>query len=181
MARLHPHLSVVEADLVGMDGPELIRRMAEVASETRVIVLAEPQYPQHVHRSLEAGAFAIIVKSASADGIAVAARQAVRSSIFFSAPAPTPVGGVESRRLTPRELEVVRLAGEGRSNGEIARTLRVTEQTVKFHLSNVYRRHGLANRTLGSSVGRPARPARMKRAVCLPSGRDDAGLREARR
>jgi two-component system, NarL family, response regulator LiaR len=147
VARLHPHLSVVEADPVGMDGPELIRRMAEVASETRVIVLAEPQYPQHVHRSLEAGAFAIIVKSASADEIAVAARQAVRSSIFFSAPAPTPVGGVESRRLTPRELEVVRLAGEGRSNGEIARTLRVTEQTVKFHLSNVYRRHGLANRT----------------------------------
>jgi NarL family two-component system response regulator LiaR len=146
VAQHDPHLVVVEADPVGMDGAELIRRTAEMASEARVIVLAEPRHPHHVHRSLEAGAFAIIVKSSSADEIAVAARQAVQSSIFFSA-APTRDGGGSSPELTPRELEVVRLVGEGRSNREIARTLRVTEQTVKFHLTNIYRRHGLANRT----------------------------------
>ena len=46
-----------------------------------------------------------------------------------------------------RELEVLRLVAAGSTNGDIARKLWVTEQTVKFHLSNVYRKLGLANRT----------------------------------
>ena len=54
------------------------------------------------------------------------------------------------QRLTPRELEILRLVAAGASNGRIARQLWVTEQTVKFHLSNVYRKLGVANRTEAS-------------------------------
>jgi DNA-binding NarL/FixJ family response regulator len=50
-------------------------------------------------------------------------------------------------RLTPRELEVLREAAEGHSNAQISRQLWVTEQTVKFHLSNIYRKMGVSNRT----------------------------------
>ena len=49
--------------------------------------------------------------------------------------------------LTDRELEILRLVAQGYTNGRIARELWVTEQTVKFHLSNIYRKLGLANRT----------------------------------
>jgi DNA-binding NarL/FixJ family response regulator len=53
----------------------------------------------------------------------------------------------DSCRLTPRELEVLRAVSEGHPNARIARQLWVTEQTVKFHISNVYRKLGVSNRT----------------------------------
>ena len=52
--------------------------------------------------------------------------------------------------LTNRELEILRLAAQGMTNGRIARDLWVTEQTVKFHLSNTYRKLGVSNRTEAS-------------------------------
>ena len=52
--------------------------------------------------------------------------------------------------MTARELEVLRLAADGATNGDIAHKLWVTEQTVKFHLSNVYRKLNVANRTEAS-------------------------------
>jgi DNA-binding NarL/FixJ family response regulator len=52
--------------------------------------------------------------------------------------------------LTTRELEILRLAAQGHTNSAIARQLWVTEQTVKFHLSNTYRKLGVANRTQAS-------------------------------
>jgi DNA-binding CsgD family transcriptional regulator len=55
--------------------------------------------------------------------------------------------GAAAAHLTKREVEILRLAAEGRSNSEIAQALWVTEQTVKFHLSNIYRKLGVSNRT----------------------------------
>ena len=56
----------------------------------------------------------------------------------------------EESPLSPRELEVLQLVAAGATNGEIARKLWVTEQTVKFHLSNIYRKLDVANRTEAS-------------------------------
>jgi DNA-binding CsgD family transcriptional regulator len=52
--------------------------------------------------------------------------------------------------LTRREVEILRLVSEGHSNAQVARTLWVTEQTVKFHLSNIYRKLDVGNRTEAS-------------------------------
>jgi len=52
--------------------------------------------------------------------------------------------------LTKRELEILQLVAEGHSNSQLARILWVTEQTVKFHLSNIYRKIDVANRTEAS-------------------------------
>ena len=52
--------------------------------------------------------------------------------------------------LTPREIEVLRLAAEGHSNAELATLLWVTERTVKFHLSNIYKKLEISNRTQAS-------------------------------
>ena len=52
--------------------------------------------------------------------------------------------------LTRRETEILRLAAEGHSNAQVAKLLWVTEQTVKFHLSNIYRKLEVANRTEAS-------------------------------
>ena len=53
----------------------------------------------------------------------------------------------EVANLTAREVEILKKVAEGQSNADIAESLYVTEQTVKFHLSNVYRKLGVANRT----------------------------------
>jgi DNA-binding CsgD family transcriptional regulator len=55
-----------------------------------------------------------------------------------------------AHELTRRELEILRLVAEGHSNSQMARMLWVTEQTVKFHLSNIYRKLEVANRTEAS-------------------------------
>jgi DNA-binding CsgD family transcriptional regulator len=57
---------------------------------------------------------------------------------------------VDVPELTKRELEILRLVSEGHSNSQLAKMLWVTEQTVKFHLSNIYRKLDVANRTEAS-------------------------------
>jgi DNA-binding CsgD family transcriptional regulator len=69
-------------------------------------------------------------------------------SVNGDAPHPTAPG--ERHGLTRRELEILRLVSEGHSNAELARQLWVTEQTIKFHLSNIYRKLDVANRTEAS-------------------------------
>ena len=61
-------------------------------------------------------------------------------------------GPLLARQLTDREAEVLRLVASGAANRRIARHLSVTEQTVKFHLSNVYRKLGVSNRTEASHL-----------------------------
>ena len=142
-----PDLFVIAAENAGVEAARLVRRALEITGRASVIVLTEPGNAEQVERSLAAGAFAIIVKSASTDDVAVAARQAFAPSLYFAAPATAGNGAVAASGLTRREIGVLRLVAEGCSNGDIARELWVTEQTVKFHLSNVYRKLGVSNRT----------------------------------
>jgi len=69
---------------------------------------------------------------------------------FPQAPAAVHRSHPGPKVLSPRELEILRLVASGASNGRVAAELWVTEQTVKFHLSNVYTKLGVANRTEAS-------------------------------
>jgi len=104
--------------------------------------------------AFDAGVSAFIAPNASPDDIAVAIRQATNPSIHFAParlPQPTQKDSLEpGSELTERETEIVRLVAKGLSNAEVGRTLLVTEQTVKFHLSNVFRKLKVSNRTQAS-------------------------------
>ena len=63
---------------------------------------------------------------------------------------PAPPSSSKDLPLTGRELEILRLVASGSTNGDIARRLWVSEQTVKFHLRNMYRKLGVTNRTQAS-------------------------------
>jgi len=84
-------------------------------------------------------------------GIAAsAATSRILASDFMNgAPEPVEKGPVDAG-LTRREVEILQLVAEGYSNAQLAKMLWVTEQTVKFHLSNIYRKLGVANRTEAS-------------------------------
>jgi DNA-binding NarL/FixJ family response regulator len=139
----------------GMDGIECVALARERGPELKVIVLSAHTDAQYVDAALAAGADAYVVKTAHADDLASAIRQAFDHSIYLAR-------GHNGKRqrtqetveqawgLTRRELEILTLVAEGHSNAQLARMLWVTEQTVKFHLSNIYRKLNVSNRTEAS-------------------------------
>jgi len=143
-----------------MSGHELIRACRERVDSLRVIVLGASRQPADIDAAFEAGALAYAVKTAHPDDVASTVRQTFDTTIFLASSrngrgggaAPRVSGGDEADKvdLTRREREILALVAEGHSNRELARMLWVTEQTVKFHLSNIYRKLDVANRTEAS-------------------------------
>jgi DNA-binding NarL/FixJ family response regulator len=154
--RLRPDLLVT--DIGASDGEHAgitcLLEARQTLSELRAVVLSLNDDPSEIDRALRAGASAYVLKSAHPDDLASAVRQAFGHSVYF-APATesrngAAVDGSEAAaqaELTKREREILQLVAEGHSNAQLARMLWVTEQTVKFHLSNVYRKLNVANRT----------------------------------
>jgi DNA-binding NarL/FixJ family response regulator len=146
--------------IAGIDASQLpaVRRAKALAPDVQVVVVGDDAEPELVKSAFAAGASVYCAKTAQPDDLASAIRQVFRRSIFMAAPDERESPAVEVRSvvapvphdLTRRELEVLRLVAEGHSNSELAKMLWVTEQTIKFHLSNTYRKLNVANRTEAS-------------------------------
>jgi len=160
IARDEPALLVADPEAQGgeIDGLECMRRAGERHSSLRMIAFSDSNEPQRIEAAFAIGAHAYVLKTACADDVAVAIRQAFEYSIYLpstgvgvgcAAAAPA-VADAAASELTRREIEILRLVAEGHPNVKVARMLWVTEQTVKFHLCNVYRKLGVANRTEAS-------------------------------
>jgi DNA-binding NarL/FixJ family response regulator len=154
LAEHAPELFVVEP---AVGGRALLLEARLLLPDLRIVAVAASGDPEDVDEALTAGVVAYVIKTALPADIRTGVRQAFRSSIFLPsprrpAPAPEqqPAQTANGEVLTRREVEILRLAAEGPSNAEMARKLWVTEQTVKFHLSNIYRKLGVANRTEAS-------------------------------
>jgi DNA-binding NarL/FixJ family response regulator len=152
-----PDILVAELASPGdrLGGLTCIQRVREALPEVRVIVLSAVDEQLSIQAALSTGAAAYVVKTAHPDDLATAIRQAFDHSLYF---AGAKIGRRSMLRgkdedgagLTRRELEILRLVAQGHSNGELAGMLWVTEQTIKFHLSNIYRKLDVANRTEAS-------------------------------
>jgi len=154
------HPDVLVAGFAGANpvGVECVRRAKAAHPELKSVVMAEEANPEAVDAAFAAGASIVCVKTAEKQDLASAIRQAFCHSIYavpsgrYDAPAaPTDQTWKQAAPdLTKRELEILRLVAEGYSNSQLARMLWVTEQTVKFHLSNIYRKLNVSNRTEAS-------------------------------
>jgi DNA-binding NarL/FixJ family response regulator len=121
----------------------------------KIVVLSTVDDPSERSVAFGAGASAFVLKSAHPEDIGLAVRQIFEQSISFANAVDILVdrassSAVAASELTPRELEILQLVAEGHSNSRLARMLWVTEQTVKFHLSNIYRKLDVSNRTEAS-------------------------------
>lgn len=152
-----PDLLVVgiEARDEDLDGLSLVREAAAEGSGIRMVALSDLADRQAALAALGAGASAYVVRTAHPGDLASAIRQAFDHSFYLASPQthqPATVSPLanHTHHLTKREVEILRLAAEGHSNAQMARMLWVTEQTVKFHLSNVYRKIKVGNRTEAS-------------------------------
>jgi DNA-binding NarL/FixJ family response regulator len=152
--RSKPDLLIAETSGDGHRGAvAAVHRALAAAPGVRIVALSESAAPDEIDAAFQAGASAYVVKTTHPEDLASAVRQTFDASMFFpgmSNAARPPASAPEATSLTRRELEILRLVAEGNTNAKIARSLWVTEQTVKFHLSNIYRKLDVANRTEAS-------------------------------
>jgi DNA-binding NarL/FixJ family response regulator len=144
--RQRPDLLVtgVTLDDSERDGIDCLREARERLPELTAIVLSMRDEPYVVDMALDAGASAYVLKSSHPDELADAVERALEQSLEAGAGTAS---AVRSSTLTRREREILQLLAEGHSNAQLAKLLWVTEQTIKFHLSNIYRKLNVSNRT----------------------------------
>ena len=126
-----------------------LREATDHAPAAQLLLLTARMEDAWLADAFEAGADAVLSKSMHPVSLGTTLREVVRGNVVHRYESPRRASA-EACPLTRRELEILLLAAEGHTNGQIARSLWVTEQTVKFHLSNTYRKLGVANRTEAS-------------------------------
>ena len=155
--RFRPDLLVTDVAAADGDraGLDCLVAAKQVVPGLNGVVLSLSDDDHQIDAALQAGAAAYVLKSAHPDDLASAVRQTFGHSMYLAPP------GSQARQslvagdgasgalaeLTKRERQILVLAAEGYSNAQLAKMLWVTEQTVKFHLSNTYRKLDVANRT----------------------------------
>jgi DNA-binding NarL/FixJ family response regulator len=133
-----------------VDGLTCLEQVRRHCPNVKVVVLSAFTDSERIQAALTRGASGYIVKSVNPGDLASAVRHAVEGTFFGPVGAPDADGGddaVAAAGLTERELGVLKALARGLSNQAIGKECWVSEQTVKFHLSNIYRKLGVANRT----------------------------------
>jgi len=162
VAAVRPHVALMDLNMPGCDGVAATRRISADHPGTRVVVLTTYADDESIIGALQAGALGYLTKDATRAEIgraveAAAAGQAVldpgvqQRLLSAAARAPAMPEAADSSagdgELTPREADVLRLIAAGQSNREIARTLFVSEATVKTHVNRIFAKTGSRDRS----------------------------------
>ena len=143
---LSPDIVLLDLKLPGMDGVAVLQPLS--AAGLRVLVLTSATDPAAASQAIRAGAAGVLYKDIDPDALVRAIRSVHDGNVLLAPEAASSlVRGSAANTLTPREREVLAAIAEGRSNREIARLLRVSEKTVKAHVSSVLAKLGVQDRT----------------------------------
>ena len=145
----NPDIVLLDLRLPDMSGLACLDAIRKRYPEVKVVVLSAHSDPEHIQAAFQRGATAYIVKSVNPVDLPSALRQALEESVYQGVRVVGELGlaGGDGLGLTERELSMLKALARGLSNAAISKEFWVTEQTVKFHLSNIYRKLGVANRT----------------------------------
>jgi DNA-binding NarL/FixJ family response regulator len=143
-----PELVVVDDFGDTQTAIDRIREARAALPQAKIVMITVRMDARWLAEAAAAGIDSALAKTARPGVLATLLREIVRGNVFHAfADAPEQRANPNELGLTARELEILQYVAAGGSNGEIAKALWVTEQTIKFHLSNVYRKLGVSNRT----------------------------------
>ena len=148
IAERKPDLLIAEIETGDseIDGIACLRQARARAPDLKTIVFSRSDDREQILAAFSAGALAYVHKKTHPDDLAMAIRQLFfEHSIHLAGDRIT--NPQRQTPLSPRQTEILQLVAEGLSTADMARKLWVTEQTVKFHLGNIYRKLGVSNRT----------------------------------
>ena len=158
-ASLAPDVILLDLKLPGMDGIAVLGEVGSLEGRSRVLVLTSATDPSSASLAMRSGAAGVVYKDIDPDALVRAIRSVHDGNVLLSPRAAAqvvrsaggPVGdGID--QLTSREREVLAELAKGRSNREIARALTVSEKTVKAHVSAVFAKLGVQDRTQAALV-----------------------------
>lgn len=149
IGRCSPEVVLLDVRMPQLGGLECLTRIRARYPDVKVVMLSMFADPEQVQLAFNRGACGYVVKSIEPHDLGSAIRQAVDGTAYHALglPALDERAAAKAAGLTERELMIVKAVARGLSNQSIAKELWVTEQTVKFHLTNVYKKLGIANRT----------------------------------
>ena len=146
-----PQLVLLDLSMPGVTGLECVQHIAATWPDTKTVILSACEDRTVINAALTAGASAFVVKSVMTMDLASILRQAANGSVFHAATQrrgssaavsePEPQAG-----LTERERAILDAVATGLTTAAISQQLWVSEHTVKFHLTNIYRKLGVTNR-----------------------------------
>src|SRR5580698_5040973 len=147
--RARPDVILLDIRMPGMDGLVCLDQIKKRNPEIKVIVLSASSDQKLIENVLKRGASAYIVKSVNPIDLPSVIRQAIDETVYtaIGIPDDSADAAAKSAGLTARELAILTALAQGKANAAIAKELWVAPQTVKFHLTNIYRKLNVANRT----------------------------------
>lgn len=155
-AFLEPDVILMDLRMPVLDGVAATELIRTARSETQVLILTTYDTDGDILRALDVGAVGCLLKDSPREGLFRAVRAAARGESVL---APAVLSLVMSRMRAPaaetlsdREVEVLRLVARGASNKEAARKLFISETTVKTHLSHIFTKLGVDDRTAAVTV-----------------------------
>jgi DNA-binding NarL/FixJ family response regulator len=149
IARHRPDIVVMDLRMPGVDGLQALDQIRARDKSIKVVILSASDSQAEIQAALSRGADGFILKSVNPIDLPSALRQIHEGTVFhpgMAATAPA-ASAADAAGLTDREVTLVRALARGLSNKQISKELWITEQTVKFHLSNIYRKLDVSNRT----------------------------------
>lgn len=147
VARANPDVALIDMNLPGaVDGLTCVERIRRNFPETKAVVISASADEATVRMAFRRGAHAFISKAVDPRDLGSALRQTIQGTVFL-APLADGEGEEWLEGLTKRELTVLKGVAAGLPNRAIGQRLWVTEHTVKFHLTNIFRKLQVANRT----------------------------------
>jgi len=156
--RLKPNVIILDLMMPGLSGMDLIKQVAQQCPDTRVVVLSMHSNPAYVWEALRNGAMGYVLKCADAELLIHAVREAVKGRRYLSPPLSE--SGMENyasaarqepfdpyEMLTNREKQILHMAAQGQTNGQISSMLNISVRTVETHRAHFLSKLNLHSQT----------------------------------
>ena len=149
VAGTNPDLVLLDLRMPQTDGLTCLDQIRKRYPDVKVVILSAANDEKLIQTALRRGANGYVVKTVNPIDLPSALRQAVEGTVFtmVASAQPTEEAAARNAGLTERETIILKALARGLSNQAVGKQLWIAEQTVKFHLTNIYRKLGVSNRT----------------------------------